>query len=169
MTAKMTMVPPEIGNTRRVDLGGEGSEMSSSLYLLSIELTHSISQQQALNNFLITTSLFLMHPSFDGLNCVPSKIHILQSWPLVSHNVTIFGDRVFKEIIEVKWGFLVAQWYRICLPMHKMQETWLQALGQEDPLRRKWQHTLAFLPGKSHRQRSPVGYSPWGCKKSVMT
>ena len=32
--------------------------------------------------------------------------------------------------------------------------------------RRKWQPTPVFLPGKSHRQRSLVGYSPWGHKKS---
>jgi len=31
--------------------------------------------------------------------------------------------------------------------------------------RRKWQPTLVFLPGKSHGQRSLVGYSPWGCKE----
>ena len=30
--------------------------------------------------------------------------------------------------------------------------------------RRKWQPTPVFLPGKSHRQRSLVGYSPWGHK-----
>ena len=28
------------------------------------------------------------------------------------------------------------------------------------PWRRKWQHTPVFLPGKSHGQRSLVGYSP---------
>ena len=27
--------------------------------------------------------------------------------------------------------------------------------------RRTWQPTPVFLPGKSHRQRSLVGYSPW--------
>ena len=27
---------------------------------------------------------------------------------------------------------------------------------------RKWQPTPVFLLTKSHRQRSPVGYSPWG-------
>ena len=37
------------------------------------------------------------------------------------------------------------------------------------PWRRKWQPTPVFLPGKSHGQRSPVSYSPWGCKKSDMT
>ena len=29
------------------------------------------------------------------------------------------------------------------------------------PWRRKWQSTPVFLPGKSHGQRSLVGFSPW--------
>ena len=33
------------------------------------------------------------------------------------------------------------------------------------PWRRKWQPTPVFLPGKFHRQRSLVGYSPWACKE----
>ena len=37
------------------------------------------------------------------------------------------------------------------------------------PWRRKWQPIPVFLPGKSHGQRSPVGYSPWGRKKLDMT
>ena len=28
---------------------------------------------------------------------------------------------------------------------------------------------LVFLPGKSHGQRSLMGYSPWGCKTLDMT
>ena len=35
--------------------------------------------------------------------------------------------------------------------------------------RRKWQSTPVLLPGKSHGQRSLVGYSPWGCKESDTT
>ena len=31
--------------------------------------------------------------------------------------------------------------------------------------RRKWPPTPVFLPGKSHGQRSLMGYSPWGCKE----
>ena len=31
------------------------------------------------------------------------------------------------------------------------------------------QPTPVFLPGDSHRQRSLVGYSTWGCKVSDMT
>ena len=34
------------------------------------------------------------------------------------------------------------------------------------PSRRKWQPTPVFLPGKSHGQRSLVGYSPWGHRES---
>jgi len=37
------------------------------------------------------------------------------------------------------------------------------------PWSRKWQHTLVFLPGKFHGQRSLSGCSPWGYRKSDMT
>ena len=35
--------------------------------------------------------------------------------------------------------------------------------------RRKWQPTPVFLPGKSHGQRSLVGYCPWDHKESDTT
>ena len=37
------------------------------------------------------------------------------------------------------------------------------------PCKRKWQSTLAFLPVKSHGQRSLVGYGQWGHKDLDMT
>ena len=37
------------------------------------------------------------------------------------------------------------------------------------PWRKKWQPTPVFLPGKSHGQRSLVGYSPWVPKESALT
>ena len=43
-----------------------------------------------------------------------------------------------------------------------MWKTWVQSLGQEDPLRRKWHPTPVLLPGKAHGWRSVVDYSPWG-------
>ena len=46
-----------------------------------------------------------------------------------------------------------------------MQETQIQPMGQEVPWRRTWQLTPVFLPGKSHGQRSLVGYSPWDLKR----
>ena len=50
-----------------------------------------------------------------------------------------------------------------------MREIWVRSLGQEDPWRRKWQPTPAFLPGESHGWRSLMGYSLWGCKESDTT
>ena len=43
------------------------------------------------------------------------------------------------------------------------------SLGQEDPLEERMQPTPVFLPGEFYGQRSLVGYSPWGCKESVVT
>ena len=37
------------------------------------------------------------------------------------------------------------------------------------PCRREWLPTPVFLPGKTHEQRSLVGYSPWGHKESDRT
>ena len=50
-----------------------------------------------------------------------------------------------------------------------MQETWVQFLGWEDPLEKEWQPTPLFLPGESHGQRSPLGYSPRDHKESDTT
>ena len=46
-----------------------------------------------------------------------------------------------------------------------MRKTQVQSLGQEDPLRRKWQPTPVFLPAEFHGQRSPLGYSPCSHKE----
>ena len=48
-------------------------------------------------------------------------------------------------------------------------ETWVQSLGLEDPLEKKWQPAPLFLPGESHGERSLVGYSPWGRIQSATT
>ena len=51
-----------------------------------------------------------------------------------------------------------------------MWETWFQSLAWEGlQEERKWQPTPVFLPGKSHGQRSLVGYSTWGRKESDTT
>ena len=52
--------------------------------------------------------------------------------------------------------------------MQETQQARVQSLGRENPLEEEMA-TLVFLPGKSHGQRSLVGYSPQGCKESDMT
>ena len=46
-----------------------------------------------------------------------------------------------------------------------MPEVGGQSLSREDPLEKERQPTLVLLPGKSHGQRSLVGYSPSGLKR----
>ena len=81
--------------------------------------------------------------------------------------------KYFIGMVTCKFAFYsssVAQWYK---NLPAMQETlrrprfnpWVRKI----PWRRKWQPTAVFLSGKSHRQRSLVGYSPWSCKELDMT
>ena len=50
-----------------------------------------------------------------------------------------------------------------------MMETGFNPWVGKISCKRKWQPTPVFFPGKSHGQRSLIGYSPWGRKESDMT
>ena len=50
-----------------------------------------------------------------------------------------------------------------------MQETGVQPLGREDILEKEMATQSSILSGKSHGQRSLVGYSPLGRKESDTT
>ena len=50
-----------------------------------------------------------------------------------------------------------------------MWETQVQSLGWEEHLEKEMASTPVLLPGKSHGQRSLVGYSLRGRKESDMT
>ena len=53
------------------------------------------------------------------------------------------------------------RWENVCLQWGKPGfNPWVRKISW----RRKWQSTPVLLPGKSHGQKSLVGYSPWGCK-----
>ena len=46
------------------------------------------------------------------------------------------------------------------IPRRRGLDPWVRKI----PWRKKWEPAPVFLPGKSHGQRSLVGYSPWGHK-----
>ena len=50
-----------------------------------------------------------------------------------------------------------------------VQEPQVRSLGREDPLENEIATHSSTLSGKSHGQRSLVGYSPHGCRESDMT
>ena len=59
-------------------------------------------------------------------------------------------------------GVLWLRWQSVCLQCGRPGfDPWVGNI----PWRRKWQSTPVLLPGKSHGQRSLVGYSPWGLKE----
>ena len=64
------------------------------------------------------------------------------------------------------WTSLVAQTVNVCLQCRRPRfDPWVGKIHW----RRKWQSTPVLLPGKSHGQRSLVGYSPRGGKESDTT
>ena len=103
--------------------------------------------------------------------CVPAR----DSCAAVGVNET--EPRVSKQVHSQKWrkqatvqcqpcttqySILFMKWLRlqrICLQCGRPGfDPWVGKI----PWRRKWQPTPVFLPGKSHGQKSLVGYSPWG-------
>ena len=58
--------------------------------------------------------------------------------------------------------YLVAQTVK---RLPTMRETRVQSLGREDLLEKEMATHSSILPGKSHGQRSLVGYSPWSRKE----
>ena len=81
-----------------------------------------------------------------GLNLNIQKTKIMLSVPMTSWQI---GDFPIAQVVKNPPA---------------MQKTQVKFLGWEDLWRRNWQPTPVFLSGKSHGQRSLVGYSPWGRK-----
>ena len=50
-----------------------------------------------------------------------------------------------------------------------MRETWIQSLGQEEPLEQEMATHSSSLTWRISRTEEPAGYSPWSLKESDMT
>ena len=129
----------------------------------------------------------LSHPSYE---CVDLFQHICEflKFPSVNyllHSTIIRKHTLYYQPIQIYWDVSLTydlslrifhvylrriklpcwlNWWRIHLPRQEMQETRVRSLGLpwEDPLGKEMAATPVFLLGKSHGQRSLVGYSPWG-------
>ena len=86
------------------------------------------------------------------MQIIQHHLRILNSRP-GSHQLVFLTSTVGDSGVS-----LVAQMVK---NLPSMQETWLQSLGQEDPVEKEMATTAVFLPGQSHGQRNLVGYSPW--------
>ena len=94
------------------------------------------------------------HSSFLPLkNCVPTWEDLMRS--LIA--IKLFYRRFLHMVQTVKC---------LCLQCGRPRfDPWVRKILW----RRIWRPTPVFLPGKSHGQRSVVGYIPWGHKESDMT
>ena len=94
--------------------------------------------------------------------CADVGIYILISnW--LTHLVNNWRMQFCIGYVVLPWCL---RWYRICLQCRRPGfDPWVGKI----PWRRKWQPTPVFLPGKFHRQRRLVGYSPRGCKEPDTT
>ena len=96
------------------------------------------------------------------------------------------SEPILPTVVDLKWS--AGNWLQQVNPTHinllgfpggsvvknspakqEMQETWVRSLGQEDPLEEEMATYSSIFAGKSHGQRTLVGYSPWGCKESDVT
>ena len=94
---------------------------------LSPAMTRLCNPKMKINIFEIIVNTFAV--IFDS--CIYSSVQSLSHVQLFAHLP------VNKHLSDAKvpsWDSQVAQWERICLPM---QETWVQPLGQEDPLEKE--------------------------------
>ena len=72
-------------------------------------------------------------------------------------------------------AYKINKWMHACINRaslcHTVSSKWegFIFLGCSQVLRRQWDPTPVFLPGKSHGRKSLVGCSPWGCWVSDMT
>jgi len=68
--------------------------------------------------------------------------------------------------LQYSWASHVAQ---LVKNPPAMQETWVRSLGWEDPLEKEKATHSSIIARKSHEERSPEGYSPWGHKELDIT
>ena len=64
---------------------------------------------------------------------------------------------------KIKLGFLGSLAIK---NLPAMKETLVEFPGMNSFLEKEWLPIPVYLPGKSHRQRSLVGCSPWGHKRA---
>ena len=66
-------------------------------------------------------------------------------------------------------AFPVAQWVKKLPAVQETQETWVQSLGEEDPLEEGMATHSSILASRIPWTEEPGSYSPQGCRESDMT
>ena len=64
----------------------------------------------------------------------------------------------------IRGGGILSAMAQMLKNLPATQETWVWALGQEDPLEEEMATHSNILPGRIPWTQEPSGYSPWGCR-----
>ena len=137
---------------------------------MSIELVMLFTHLILCRPLLLLPSVFLSIKLFSS----ESALHI--RWPKYwSFSISPFNEHSGLISFRIYWIDLLAARDSRVFSNTAVQKH--QFFGTQPSLRsnshihwrRKRQPTPVFLPGKSHGQRSLVGYSPWGHKDLDMT
>ena len=119
---------------------GEGKAIHSSILAWRIPWTKSMGSQRFVHNWVTFTFTFIL-------------------WLLL---ILLLWTPACKILCGHVFLFLLGIFLKVELLGHTRPgfNPWVGKI----PWRKKWQSTPVLLPGKSHGQRSLVGYSPWGRK-----
>jgi len=143
-------------------------QVSRNLWLLrpSPVIAHWVSYQQKPSSELGTS---LSSNKGQNGHEMPPKVWS-NLWPqggLVNYKLTLTKSIASDWTTKSSAICLYGDWTPCCYSCSTVPEG-VQGVGKI-PWRRKWQPTPVLLPGKSHGQRSLLGYSPWGHKESDTT
>ena len=111
------------------------------------------------------TSLQMLHWSFPGSSAGKESACNVGDPGLISGSGRSTGERIGYSL-QYSWASLVAH---LVKNLPAIQETWVQSLGQEDPLENEMPAHSNILPWRIPWMRSQVGYSPWGHKELDIT
>ena len=68
------------------------------------------------------------------------------------------------KVGAIRGGGILSAMAQMLKNLPATQETWVWALGQEDPLEEEMATHSNILPGRIPWTQEPSGYSPWGCR-----
>ena len=147
------------------------SSISSSIHIQVICIYENVYIQVKIGNWKICVG-FLIVNMFNKVKLYSNFFYSTNEW---------IPSNIFFSEPEVKYGGTDRQRWTKRGPSLKMKTStethnsnivdvlWKGCWVAKIPWRTKWQSVPVFLPGKSHGQKSLVGYSPWGHKESDTT
>ena len=102
-------------------------------------------------------SLGSLHLVITGTNSLADP-HSLRKVSLTVNIITCFQILCMNILRVLTWSSFICLFIG-CLQCRRPGfDSWIEKIAW----RRQWQPTPVLLPGKSHGQRSLVGYNPWG-------